>query len=87
VKDGHHPGHQAADFARAIGSDEEAKGLQAVLVSPINVIQLEIAAGCFQVQVSSLVQHSLPFRFPGFLLEGGRGLGRVSLFDASAGSA
>jgi hypothetical protein len=25
------------------------------LVSPINVIQLEIAAGCFQVQVSRLV--------------------------------
>jgi hypothetical protein len=55
VKNGHHPGHQAADLGRAPGLDEELKGLQAVIISPINVIQLEIATGCFQVQVSSPV--------------------------------
>jgi hypothetical protein len=86
VKNGHHPGHQAADLAQTPGPDEELKGLQAVIVSPINVIQLEIATSCFQVQVSGLVQHSLLLRCLGFLLEDGCGLGWVSLFNASAGS-
>jgi hypothetical protein len=84
MKDGHHLGHQAADLARTSSLDEELKGLQAMIVSPINVIQLEIATGCFQVQVSSLVQHSLFLRHLGFLLEGGRGLGWVSPFNAPA---
>jgi hypothetical protein len=87
VKNGYHPGHQAADLARAPSLDEELKSLQAMIVSPINVIQLEIATGCFQVQVSSLVPHSLLLRCLGLLLEGGRGLGRVSLFHAPVGSA
>ena len=87
VKDGHHPGHQAADLAWTPGLDEELKGLQAVIISPINVIQLEIATGCFQVQISSLVQHSLSFRFLGLLLKDGRGLDRVSPFNTPAGSA
>jgi hypothetical protein len=68
VKDGHHPGHQAADLARAPGLNKKLKSLQAMIVSSINFIQSEIATGCFQVQVSSLVQHSLLLCCLGFLL-------------------
>jgi len=87
VEDSYHPGCQAADPGRASGLNEKAKGFQAMIVGLVHVIQLEVAASCFQMQVSRPVPHSLLFGCPGFLFQDGCGLSRVSLGDASADSA